>query len=202
MKRLDVIALIILLLTWPDSAAAQSRAVRFELGVQISSAVSSQFDTTDVGVGGRLAWRPNRWLGIETEITHYPGDFPDPGSFSRARWEGLFGLAVGATFDRVRPFARARPGFVSVRGLSEPIACILIFPPPLACVLASGRNLFALDLGGGLELSVTESTFIRVDAGDRLLRYPGPVFDGNRKVRDDAFFGHDFRFAAGGGLRF
>jgi hypothetical protein len=101
----------------------------------------------------------------------------------------------------VRPFARLRPGFVTFREAPQPFACILIFPPPLACVLGAGDTLFALDIGGGVEVFTTRRTFLRVDAGDRLLRYPGPVFrDGT--AEEDGFFSHDFRFAVGGGLRF
>jgi hypothetical protein len=88
-----------------------------------------------------------------------------------------------------------------VRGAPEPIACIAIFPPPLTCVLASGRTLTAVDLGGGVDVSVGERTFVRIDGGDRLVRYPGPVFD-TGTVHDEAFVGHDFRMAVAGGIRF
>jgi len=88
------------------------------------------------------------------------------------------------------------------RELSEPFACILIFPPPLACALASGRTLFALDVGGGVEVYATPKTFVRVDAGDLLLKYPGPVFDNTLTAQQNGFFSHNFRFAAGAGWRF
>ena len=45
-------------------------------------------------------------------------------------------------------------------------------------------------------------TFARVEIGDRVLKYPGPVLDDKGAVRSDSFFSHDFRFAAGAGLRF
>jgi hypothetical protein len=61
---------------------------------------------------------------------------------------------------------------------------------------------FALDIGGGIDVSTPTKTFLRVDIGDRLLKYPGPALDNNHTARDEAFFGHDFRFAIGGGLRF
>jgi hypothetical protein len=82
-----------------------------------------------------------------------------------------------------------------------PFACIAVFPPPLSCTLASGRTVFAFDVGGGVEFYATPRTFVRVDAGDLLLKYPGPVFDTNLTVRQ-TFYSHDFRFAAGAGVRF
>jgi hypothetical protein len=69
-------------------------------------------------------------------------------------------------------------------------------------VLASGRTLPAFDVGGGVELFLRGRTFVRVEAGDRLLKYPGPVFDNGRRRRDAGFYSHDFRFSAGAGLRF
>jgi hypothetical protein len=139
---------------------------------------------------------------VEAEVVHYPSHFPDRPAFSRARLEGLFGVTWGPRLGRVRPFARVRPGFLRVQPAPEPLACIAIFPPPNACELASGRTLMAFDLGGGVDVSVGERTFVRIDAGDRLVRYPGPVFDTDRNVHEDAFFGHDIRIAAAGGIRF
>ena len=95
----------------PDAAAAQSSANRFELGVQIVAAHSSQFDANEVGVGGRFAWRPIDSIGIEAEVDLYPGDFPDDGfAFSRARVEGLFGVTAGPAFGRVRPLTLSGRG--------------------------------------------------------------------------------------------
>jgi hypothetical protein len=183
-------------------AGAQTSPGRIELGGQVVSVSSGQFDATDVGLGGRVSWRPNPIVGLEAELNVFPRDFPSGRPFSRARFEGLFGVTAGATFDRFRPFARVRPGFVAVQESPEPFACILIFPPPLTCTLASGRTLVAVDLGGGIDIMTTERTFVRVDLGDRLVRYPGPVFDSDRMIREDPFFSHEFRFAAGAGVRF
>lgn len=193
-----ILALAGLLAAWPAAAVAQSSPGRFELGGQVTSVVSSEFDETDVGFGGRLAWYPAGIIGMEAEFNAYPEDF----AYSGGRVEGLFGVTVGPRFDRVRPFAKLRTGFLSIREAPRPFACILIYPPPLACELASGRTLAVFDLGGGVEVSTTQRTFLRVEAGDRLVKYPGPVIDNDRMVQDDSFFGHDFRFAVGAGLRF
>ena len=84
----------------------------------------------------------------------------------------------------------------------QPFACILIFPPPLSCTLGAGRTLPAFDLGGGVEVDVAPRTFLRIEAGDRMLKYPGAAFDGNGVLRNDASYAHGLRFAAGAGVRF
>jgi hypothetical protein len=183
-------------------AGAQTLSGRFEVAAQVTSVSSGQFDAVDTGLGGRVSWRPNSVLGFEAELSVFPRDFPNGRPFSRGRLEGLFGATAGATFDRFRPFARLRPGFVAVQASPEPFACILIFPPPLMCTLASGRTLAAVDLGGGVDVATTARTFLRVDVGDRMVRYPGPVFDADRIIREHPFFVHELRVAAGGGVRF
>lgn len=183
-------------------AAAQSGEPLFQVGGHLATALSGEFDETDVGVGGRLSWHPDQRLGIEGELTVYPGDLGEQVAFSGGRVEGLFGATFGPRLGRVRPFARLRPGFVRFQEAPEPIACILIFPPPLNCQLAAGRTMFALDIGGGVEWIASDTAFVRVDAGDRAVRYPSPVIDTSGTVRDDSFFGHDFRIAVGAGVRF
>jgi hypothetical protein len=174
---------------------------RFEAGAQIVGAHSGEFDANDVGIGGRFSWQATALAGADAEMNVYPRSFPGnrSGSFSRSRIEGLFGVTVGPRLGSVRPFAKLRPGFVTFRG--QPVACILIFPPPLSCVLAEGHTVFALDIGGGIELFAGPRMLIRVDAGDRLMKYPGPSFRDGRVAQDD-FFSHDFRMSAGAGVRF
>ena len=102
----------------------------------------------------------------------------------------------------VRPFAKFRAGFLDVQEAAQPFPCITIFPPPLSCTLGAGRTLPAFDVGGGVDVNVTRRTFIRVEAGDRMLKYPGPALDVEGILHDEAFFGHGLRFAAGAGFRF
>jgi hypothetical protein len=183
----------------PAHAWAQSQS--FEAGIGAVLAYSNQFDDVDLGVSGRLAWNPSSILGIEGEATLYPGEFPGGVGFSARRVEGLFGMTIGPRIHRVRPFARARAGFLAFAAASGPMACITIYPPPLACVLAAGATMPAFDLGGGLEVGVTDRAFVRADAGVRYLKYPGPSF--SRAVAyPDGFYSPDVRLAFSGGFKF
>lgn len=182
--------------------AAQTQEAAFQAGAHLAIADSGQFGTTDIGVGGRLSWHPRSILGVEGEVTVFGDPFTDGVQFSAGRVEALFGATVGPRVGPVRVFAKLRPGLLRYRAAEEPIACILIFPPPLSCTLAAGRTLFALDAGGGLDVYPSAGTFIRVDAGDRIVRYPAPVFDAQGEVQDESFAGHDFRFSIGAGIRF
>jgi hypothetical protein len=183
------------------STVAARAQDRLEAGAQIVAAHSGEFDSNDIGIGGRFSWKPTNLIGAEAEMNVYPRRFPANRSaaFSRGRIEGLFGATVGPWLGSIRPFAKLRPGFVTFRG--NTIACILIFPPPLSCQLAAGRTVFALDIGGGIELLAGPRTLIRVDAGDRLMKYPGPSFRDGRVAQND-FFSHDFRMSAGAGVKF
>ena len=198
LARAFVSFVVLYVFVFSTTGRAQNRV---EAGAQIVAAHSGEFDANDIGIGGRFSWQATDLVGTDAEMNVYPPSFPgnQSGSFSRSRIEGLFGVTVGPRLGSVRPFAKLRPGFVTFRG--QPVACILIFPPPLSCVLAEGHTVFALDIGGGIELFAGPRTFIRVDAGDRLVKYPGPSFRDGRAAQDD-FFSHDFRMSAGVGVRF
>jgi hypothetical protein len=107
-----------------QAAAAQNVAAqsgpRFELGAQFVAAASSEFDT-DRGVSVGLALRPVSLWSAEGEIAFYPSAYPDESEFSRSRVEGLFGVGVGPLVGRLRPFAKARAGFLTYRAASDPI---------------------------------------------------------------------------------
>ena len=202
MSRVVSVAFLCLLTTlWAGPVAAQANNGALQVGGQLVTVVSGEFDSTDVGFGGRIAWQPVPLLGVEGELTFYPADFADEPAFSGSRFEGLFGATVGPRLGQLRPFAKIRPGFVTFNDAPRPFACILIFPPPLACSL-SGKTVFALDVGGGVEWLGPSRTFVRADIGDRILRYPSPVIDSGGAVRDSAFSSHDVRFAVGAGVRF
>jgi hypothetical protein len=200
MKSFVVSALILVVsLCVPRFASAQS----FEVGAHAAFANWSEFEGTDKGVGGRLSFKPMPVLGIDADLTWYPGDYaPNRGPFSQRRVEGLFGVTVGPRIGRIRPFAKAAAGFLKVSPSGGAFACIAIFPPPLSCKLAGGDTLPAYEIGGGIEFDATSRLFIRGDIADRILQYPGPTFDDNFEIRDEDFFGHALRFTIGAGFRF
>ena len=163
----------------------------------------SEFDGTDLAVGGRLTWKPAPLIGVDADLTWYPSDFPSESiAFSGHRFEGLFGVTVGPQLHRVRPFVKAAAGFLRASEAPAPFACIAIFPPPLSCLMAAGETMPAFELGGGVEVATTPTTFLRVDVSDRILEYPGPTFTRDFERIDDAFFGHALRFTIGAGIKF
>ena len=192
--------LIVPVLLFVSASPAHSQL--FEAGLHISASQWSEFDGADLGLGGRLTWKPLSLIGVDADLAWYPSDFPDGIAFSANRFEGLFGVTVGPQVNRIRPFAKAAAGFLRSSEAPEPFPCILIFPPPLNCLMASGHTMRAYEFGGGVEVSTTRTAFLRVDVADRMIEYPGPSFGSNLQQIDDGSFGHAFRFTIGGGIRF
>lgn len=191
----------LVLLATLSTASAQERN-RFDVGGALQMATFRELDTQDVGVSGRIAWRPVPLLGVEAEVAFYPSNLPDERPVSRRRTEAMFGVTVGPRLGLFRPFVRVRPGVFRVHEAPAPFPCILIYPPPLACTLGAGATQFMLDVGGGLEVDVTPRTFLRVDVGDRAVRFDGPAIARDRTVRTGAFTSHDLRVGVGAGWRF
>ena len=196
------LVLVLVFLIVPLTARAQS----FEAGAHVVLSQWSEFEGTDTGLGGRFTWKPVPLVGVDAELAWYPGDFPpDSIPFTQNHVDGLFGVTVGPRLNRFRPFGKFAAGFLRTSATQQFIACIAIFPPPLSCLMADSRTLTAMEVGGGVEVSVTDRTFVRIDATARILKYPGPSIvsgDAARVVRDDDFWGAAFRFTAGGGFRF
>jgi len=178
-------------------------AQSLELGAHLVGSRWSEFDGADLGIGGRLSWMPATILGLEGELNWYPADFPgERFAFSGNRLEGLAAVTAGPRLNRVRPFVRLGAGFLRSSAAPRPFACVAIFPPPLNCLLGAGDTMPRFELGGGVAFAVSASTFIRFDAGDRILKYPGPTFGPADEVSERGFFGHAVTFSFGGGFRF
>jgi hypothetical protein len=196
--RILVLTLLVTLFS-PIAVFAQS----FSAGAHFTSSRWSEFDGTDNGVGGRFTWMASSMIGIDADVTWYPSDFQGDGpAFSRSRVEGLFGATFGPRLNGIRPFAKATAGFLRVSPTGGAFACIAIFPPPLACQLAGGDTLAAFEIGGGIEADAGSRFFIRADAADRILRYPGPTLTQDFERLEDGYLGHAFRLTLGAGIKF
>jgi hypothetical protein len=196
MSRLFVVVLVL------GIGAAEVRAQSFAASVEFASSKWSEFEGSDIGIGGRFSVMAGSLVGLDAEAVWYPSEFTEQVSFSRNRFEGLFGVTVGPRLNRVRPFAKAAAGFLKVGATPGAFACIAIFPPPLACRLAGGETLPAYEFGGGIEITATPRTFVRADLTDRVLKYPGPTLGDNFERRDEGFLGHAVRITLAAGLRF
>ena len=191
--------LAFLLFAFPFVSSAQS----FEAGIHVPVAQWGEFEGNDIGIGGRITWKPSSLLGVDADFAWYPSDFPsDSFAFSGSRVEGLFGVTVGPQIDRWRPFAKVAAGFLRSSEAPEPFACIAIFPPPLNCLMAAGHTMPALEMGGGIQFDVASSTFARADISGRWLRYPGPSFTSFPTVREEEFWSSGVRLSFGAGVRF
>jgi len=182
---------------------SQAQAQSFEVSGNFVLSQWSEFDGDDFGFGGRVTFKPMPLIGIDADLSWYPGEFPGDGvSFSDNRLEGLFGVTVGPRLNRLRPFVKAGGGFLNTSGTQERIICIAIFPPPLSCALAADQTLSLFEFGGGIEIDATAKTFVRMDVTDRMVKYPGPTLDQDFRVSEDGFYGHALRFTIGAGWRF
>ncbi|MGH9319820.1 MAG: hypothetical protein ACRD3V_08005 [Vicinamibacteria bacterium] len=193
-----------ILLASASSALAQAGDERrFEIGGQLAVTDVAELDSNDLGFGGRIGFRPGSLCTFEGELNVFPSDIPDDIPVTGSRLEGLFGVKIGPSFDKFSVFGKVRPGFVRFGESPEPIACILIFPPPLSCILAAGQTVFALDLGGGLEFHPTERSLLRFDVSDLMLRYRAPVLNRDREAfTEGGFWGHNLKLSIGAGFRF
>jgi hypothetical protein len=197
--RRSILVLLLIVVTGTSLARAQS----FEASVHLASSQWGEFAGTDIGGGARLTFKPTPMIGLDADITWYPGDFPPDGiPFSGNRLEGLFGVTAGPRLAGFRPFAKVGGGFMDLGGSPETFPCITIFPPPLACVMAAGQTMAAFEFGGGVELLPTGRALLRVDITDRVLKYPGPSLRRNFETADEGFWSHALRFTIGAGWRF
>ncbi len=180
-------------------AAAQER--RFELGLEVPVTKLSQVDQTDTGLGLRLGFDLSRSVALEAALGYSPADLGDP-AFSGSRWQAVAGLKAGRRGEKAGAFATLRGGVTGFGEAPAPFPCVAIYPPPLSCALGGGDTLATVQLGGAVEYYPSSRAVLRLEAGDQVLRYPGPVIDGGGEVRDGDFWDHDLRLSFGVGWRF
>ena len=65
-----IAAAVVLITVLTGRASAQSSAEAFQVGAQLTVARSGQFESAELGIGGRMSWHPVAMLGFESEIDH------------------------------------------------------------------------------------------------------------------------------------
>lgn len=161
-----VIAGLWLVTFYKSDVCAQSDSSRWEVGVQMTalryngsaytfgshaSTINEKPRTTDVGIGGRLSFKAAKWLALESELNFFPREF----ATSQNRTQALFGVKTGKRFGKVGLFAKVRPG---VMRFSDSPGAIFRVP---------GKTVFALDVGGVIEINHSRRVFTRLDFGDQ-----------------------------------
>jgi hypothetical protein len=174
-----VLATLLVVCSPVTRAAAQSVPPRLEGGVHAAFLRSSDFNTTNTGIGGRLSFNFTRWLALEAEGTFFPSDdvvLPTSSSmpdlsviYERARTDAFFGVKFGKRTDTLGLFVKARPGFTRLTGngprcVGPECALILLIRPEYLTE-------FAMDLGGVVELYPSARTIARFEIGDVLIKH-------------------------------
>jgi hypothetical protein len=193
------IAVIIGVLAVAGPTPAQDR--RGDVSLQASVRRLREFGETEAGLGARLSYRLSRWFAADAEVSLFPADVGSP-AFSGSRLEGLAGARVGPRLGRTGVYMALRGGAVRFSEAPAPFPCILIFPPPLECAISGGDMMASVQVSAGFEAYPGERLVVRVEAGDQLLRYPGPAFTRDREAFDDSLWSHNFKATASVGLRF
>lgn len=168
---LAAFALLSLFCSSQHTTQAQAEVPRFEVGGHFTSLSLSDFETTEPGVGGRLAYNVTNNIALEAEINVFPREREFEGG---QKVQGLFGTRIGVRRERFGLFGKVRPGFVRFNNLMlapGPFACpggICQTPPPPPQTFSETN--FALDIGGVVELYPSRRTIIRFDVGDTIIR--------------------------------
>jgi hypothetical protein len=183
-----------LLLSNQQTTLGQSEEPKIEVGIHFTTLRLTEFDRSDPGVGGLIAFNLNKRIALEGEINFLPRDL----ILSDRLTQGLFGVKVGWRARRLGVFGKARPGFVHFN--ETLIVCPAIFPPPFDCTVG-GTTPFAFDLGGVLEIYPSHHTVLRFDGGDTMIRYERFRLVSSGWAREH-FVSHNPQFSVAASYRF
>jgi len=203
MVRIRGLALLLASLVLQASLlCAQTRSKdRFEAGGQLTLNRLREFQGTDPGGGVRVAWYPHRSIAIESQFDVLGSGLRGIAAYNRLRVQNLFGLKAGVGSRQFALFAKLRSGYTRFMEGSGRVGCIAVFPPPVDCLLAGGYTAYTMDVGGGVEFRPQPRFVLRLDAGDTMLRLPGPSRS-KAGVRTGRYLSHGFQVGIGAAVRF
>ncbi len=174
----------------------------FELAAQGAITDRRELEATDVTLGLRLSWRAAPWIAFDGEAMLGPGNLGGERPSSGTRTEWLAGLRFGRDLGARGAYGVLRGGVVRFTAPSQPVACILIFPPPLACTIARGDTVPAFEFGAGYQFALNERARLFVELRDQVVKYEGPVMDASFQPRLESFWSHNPRLGIGLGWSF
>lgn len=137
---------------------------RWEIGMQytnlslpvLSSECTAACRKNLSGTGFNFDYNFTRGIAFDSTLNFMPGQ-----QGSKAVMEGLFGLKMGARFQRFGIFGKVRPGFIYYQEARQ-----------------GGGNMtpnsltrFAADLGGVFEYYPKRNSILRIDVGTTVVRY-------------------------------
>ena len=153
------------------------------------------------GLGAYASYRFWRVLYLDSDVLYFPQDTHGPSNlYGGPVLEGLFGLKGGIRRNDFGFFGKVRPGFQSYAQALQGVAS----QPTGTVDYTYGRSTnFALDLGGIVELYPTESSTLRIEAGDSHTFFSAHTvnFNGN-SLRYDLGMHHTIQLVFGYGWRF
>lgn len=131
------------------------------------------------GVGGRFTYNLNNQIALDSEVDFF---LPDEGPPYAT--QGLFGIKAGGRTKHLGVFAKARPGFQTNFVVND-----------------REQAVFAMDVGGVLEVYPNRHVVLRFDAGDIIIPF------GDKVVGEGLFAQrlgttHNFQLNLGVGIRF
>lgn len=182
-------------------SAARADEPRWDATAELSVARLGSLDETATAGGVRLSFRLADALALDAGALFAPGDLGEP-AFSGSQTELSAGIRVGPGPDPFGFYLAMRGGTVRYAESPGPLACIAIYPPPLACVVSTGETAPQLQLAAGVERLLGGAGLLRLEVGDRLVRMPGPSFDASGEAHQDDFWSHEVRLAVAVGVRF
>jgi hypothetical protein len=194
-RKIGVVLFVLL------AGPVQAQDSVLDLGLTASLRRSSEFEETELGLGARLSYRVHRVVGVDAEAGLYPADLGSP-AFASSRREGLVGVRLGPHLGKSGGYLALRAGAVRFTEAPAPFPCILIFPPPLECAMAAGKTVPTVQASAGFETFPGDRLVLRLEAGDQLLRYPGPAFRPDGQTFENDLWSHNLKATVSVGLRF
>lgn len=184
-----------------EGAAENLDGRKFGVGGQFSSLNTRRNSATEPGVGGWLSYDVLNSVALEAEANFSSRESPVSELGGGRVTQALLGPKAGKRYERFGLFGTVKPG---VHSYSRTVTGFRFDGERLTGVEVGRKNLFALKLGGVVELYPSGRLTVRFDGGDIITRQPSrlTVLPQSRVARAPAFSEHNLQLSYGLGYRF